>query len=80
MSPSEVAERKGQLISTSERMSGMLSGENLAKYQKSVADIIKAIDANDLAAADRLQTVMTASIRAAMSGSRGNGQGRNGGE
>ena len=82
MTPEEVAARKEQLIASADRMSGMLSGESLAKYQKSVADIQLALDANNLAEADRLQAQMTATIRAAMSERMrsGGGRRRDGGE
>ncbi len=91
MSPEELSSSKDRLASTADRMSGMLSGENLRKYNKSVQDIVTAIESNELVEADRLQAVMTATIRKAMSGTRNRGEGgdnrsnrdhssRNGGE
>jgi hypothetical protein len=75
MSPEELSSSKDRLASTADRMSGMLSGENLRIYNKSVQDIVKAIESNELVEADRLQAVMTATIRKAMSGMRNRGEG-----
>lgn len=75
MSPEELTASKQRLTSTADRMAGMLTGENLTNYNKSVADIVNAIEANELAEADRLQAVMTTTMRKAMSGMRNRGEG-----
>jgi len=78
MSAEELKEGRSKLLDRLDRMSGFLKGDNLTKYTKSVNDIVKAIDAKELAEADRLQALMNAATRKAM-GNRGGRGGRDGG-
>lgn len=80
MNAEEVKASREKLLERLDKMSEYLSGDRLTSYTKSVNQIVKAIDANELVEADRLQAVMTAAMRKAMGsrGGRGNG-GRNGG-